>query len=408
VPGPLDDGRDFHPEARCTNSIARVGDHVTQQLAPVPLEGADPSADGQFPILGIDHIAVYAGNARQAAWTYERLGFTIDAYAGLETGQRDRTSWLLRQGDVRLVVTGALDAGSPIAEHVHRHGDGVADLAFTVPDAVSAFEKAVTRGARPVAEPRRLVDDDGEAVLATVAGYGAVVHSLVERSGYRGGFLPGFRPPPPVGTPGGASPVGVIAIDHVVAAVPAGRGDELVAFYRDTFGFRQLHYFDDTQIATEYSALMNKVMADGSDRIKLPIVEPGRGTRRSQVQEFLDYHGGPGVQHIALQTRDIVASVEELRRRGMQFLHTPGSYFDAVPDRVADVVDRLPALRRNGILADRDDEGYLLQIFARSLHDRPTLFFELIERHGAIGFGEGNIKALYEALEREQAARGNL
>jgi 4-hydroxyphenylpyruvate dioxygenase len=379
----------------------------TTDAAPAELASAAPGGD-DAPILGIDHIELYVGNARQTAMTFQRLGFTVQAHAGLLTGHRDRSSWVLRQGEVVLVVTGALDADSPIAEHVHRHGDGVRDVALRVPDATAAFERAVRAGAEPVAEPAARSDDAGEVVTASVGAYGDVRHTFVQRDGYRGAFLPGFRARQDGQDAPLAAPAGVARVDHVVAAVPVGESERLVEFYREVLGFRQLHYFDDTSISTEYSALMNKVMADGSGRIKIPIVEPGRSAKRGQVQEFLDYHRGPGVQHIALETPDIVATVEELGRRGLEFLGTPATYYDELPARVAEVSDRIAKLRTTSILADKDDEGYLLQIFARSLNDRPTLFLEFIERHGAIGLGEGNIRALYEALERDQQARGNL
>ncbi len=360
------------------------------------------------PVLGIDSIELFVGNARQTAAALRRLGFTLAAYAGLETGLKDRTSWVLRQGEVRLVITGALDADSPVAAHVHEHGDGVAAVSFTVPDAAAAFERALSAGAAEVAEPAPMEDHDGTVLAATVRAFGPVAHTFVQRHEFRGAFLPGFAVREDDILDRLPAPARIVRVDHVVAAVPVGESEALVDFYRRVLGFRQMHYFDDTSIATEYTALMNKVMADGSGRIKIPIVEPGRSTRRGQVQEFLDYHRGPGVQHIALETRDIVASVEELRGRGLEFLGTPDTYYDRLADHVPEVSDRVERLRRNGILADKDDEGHLLQIFARSLNDRPTLFLELIERHGAMGLGEGNIRALYEALEQDQAARGNL
>lgn len=369
--------------------------HRTALAAPQPVTGS------RFPVLGIDHIELYVGNSHQAAWAYERLGFRIDGYAGPHTGQRDRVSWFLSQHGVRLVVTGATSSGSAVADHVRRHGDGVKDIAFGVPDAAAAFGRALAAGATPVCEPFRYSDVDGAVVRGTVAAYGDVVHSLVSRSGAQPYGLPGFLPVrgrPPV------SAVGVLDIDHVVAAVPAGRGGDLVDFYREVMDFEPPAPAGPAG-ATRCSTRMTKVTADGCGRVTVPVVEPPRG-RRSQIQEFLDVHEGPGVQHLALATGDIVATVEALRRAGLDFLDAPDTYFDEVARWVGAVSGRVPALRRNGILADRDDGGYLLQIFARPTHDRHTLFLELIERHGATGLGEGNIRALSEALERERDARG--
>jgi 4-hydroxyphenylpyruvate dioxygenase len=371
-----------------------------------PLDQPVAAGADAFPLQGIDHIELYVGNARQAALFYRALGFRPVAYAGLETGLRTHTSWVVEQGDVRLVLTGALGADSPIAEHVRLHGDSVRDVALRVPDSAAAWQLATSRGAISVTEPHVREDEFGRVVVSSVQAYGDTIHSFVERGGYEGVFAPGFvehesdaRDVPDVG---------VEEIDHVVASVELGRMDELVGYYARVMGFEQLHHFDDEQISTDYSALMNKVMWDGAGRVRFPVCEPAEGKRKSQIEEFLDYHGGPGVQHIALTTSDIVATTDEMRARGIEFLRVPDSYYDEVAARVPAIAERVDDLRRAGILADRDDEGYLLQTFAKSAHDRPTLFYEVIERQGSRGFGGGNIKALFEALEREQDSRGNL
>ena len=363
-----------------------------------------PAAIDGMPLNGIDHVELYVGNAAQAATFYrEALGFREIAYAGLETGRRDRASHVLEQGAIRLVLTGALVADHPVGRHVAAHGDGVKVVALSVPDAERAFRVAVDRGAEPVSPPQRTADDHGEAVQATVQAYGAVVHTFVERGSYRGAFLPGYAR-----RSGSASGTGLLAIDHVVGNVALGDMEKWVGFYERVFGMRELNHFTDESISTEYSALMSKVVSDGTGRIKFPINEPAEGRRRSQIDEFLEFHAGPGVQHLALTSEDIVATVSALSARGIEFLRTPDSYYDELPARVGELAEPLEALRRYGILADRDEEGYLLQVFSRPLGDRPTLFLEVIERHGATGFGHGNFKALFEALEREQARRGNL
>ena len=358
-----------------------------------------------MPLLGIDHIELWVGNAQQAAYFYEHaLGFRRVGYRGLETGARDRTSHVLRQGRIRLVVTGALSSASAVAEHQRRHGDAVKVVALAVPDATRAHDEAVRRGALSVAAPREERDDHGAVVLSTIATFGDTVHTFVTRGGYDGPFLPGFAP----AGDGRAGPELLVGLDHVVGNVELGRMDEWVRFYERVFGMTQLRHFSDDQISTDYSALMSKVMADGRGRIKLPINEPAEGRRRSQVDEYLEFHEGPGAQHLAVTTRDIVATVAELRRRGVEFLQIPDEYFADVPRRVPEVAGRLDGLRAQGILVDRDDEGYLLQTFTKPVGDRPTMFWEVIERHGARGFGNGNFKALFEALEREQERRGNL
>jgi 4-hydroxyphenylpyruvate dioxygenase len=358
-------------------------------------------------LLGIDHVELWVGNAKQAAHFYRTgFGFTPVAYAGPETGLRDRASWVVAQGAIRLVLTSALRPDSEIAAHLARHGDGVRDVALAVPDAPLAFATAVQRGARPVAEPGDDKDEHGIVCRAAIATYGDTIHSLVDRSAYAGPFLPGYVAWTSVPDPLPA--VGLQAIDHVVGNVELGRMDEWVGFYERVMGFTQLVHFSDDAISTEYSALMSKVVWDGDGRIKFPINEPAEGRKRSQIDEYLDFYGGPGVQHVAIQTGDIVASVRALRTRGIEFMRVPDTYYAELADRFDDVDLDLDSLRELGVLADRDEEGYLLQIFSRMAQDRPTVFFELIERHGALGFGEGNFKALFVALEHEQALRGNL
>jgi 4-hydroxyphenylpyruvate dioxygenase len=359
----------------------------------------------EMPLLGIDHIELYVGNAVQAAhWFTHALGFRASAYAGLETGVRDRSSHVVEQGGIRMVLTAPLHGGSEIARHVADHGDGAKVVALRVPDAEEAYRVAVRRGARGMHEPEERSDEHGPVRLATIATYGETLHTFVEREGYRGPFLPGYA-----AVEGGRDEEGLLeGIDHVVGNVELGRLDEWVGYYERVFGFTEMIHFSDRDISTEYSALMSKVMADGKGRIKFPINEPAEGKRKSQIEEYLEFYGGAGVQHIALATTDIVRTVSELRARGVLFLATPGSYYEELPARIGEIDEDVADLRRLGILADRDDEGYLLQIFTRPLGDRPTIFLEVIERHGARGFGEGNFKALFEAIEREQAKRGNL
>jgi 4-hydroxyphenylpyruvate dioxygenase len=366
---------------------------------------AVPHATQDFmPLHGIDHVELYVGNAKQAAYyLVNAFGFTEVAYAGLETGLRDRTSHVLQQGRVRLVLTGTLRSGTPVAEHHARHGDGVKVIALSVPDVDRAYAEATARGARGLAEPHDLADDLGTVRAADVATYGETVHRFVNRADYDGPFLPGYK----AVEHHEREPM-LLAIDHIVGNVELGAMEEWVSYYEDVFGMTEMLHFSDEAISTEYSALMSKVVTSGDGRVKFPINEPAEGKRKSQIDEYLEFYEGAGAQHIALATRDIVACVEALAERGVAFLRTPDSYYDDVPGRVGEIDESLEDLRRLGILVDRDDEGYLLQIFTKPLGDRPTIFFEIIERHGARGFGEGNFKALFEAIEREQAARGNL
>ncbi len=364
------------------------------------------AAHDTFPINGTDYIEFYVGNAKQSAVFYRAaFGFQLMAYRGPETGVRDRASYLLTQGKIRIVLTSPLGPDGPIAEHVRQHGDGVRDLAFWVDDARDAWRKAVERGARSVQEPAVLSDSDGEVVTAAIATYGDTIHTIVERANYRGLFLPGFVPATSEFNP---ASVGLKYVDHCVGNVELGRMNEWVGFYERVLGFYNLLTFDDQDISTEYSALMSKVMSNGNGRIKFPINEPAAGKKKSQISEYLDFYGGPGVQHIAVATDDIIATVSELRARGVEFLRTPTTYYAELQERVGTIDEPLDRLAELGILVDRDDEGYLLQIFTKPVQDRPTLFFEIIQRKGAKGFGKGNFKALFESIEREQELRGNL
>lgn len=383
-------------------SNLRIIASVTTQAIPTPLS----SENDVMPVHGIDHLEFYVGNAAQAAYYYTHAyGFTETAYRGLETGTRDRVSHVLQQGRIRLVLSGTLTGDDEIAEHHKRHGDGVISIALSVPDAAAAYEHAVGHGARGIRTPYELTDEHGTVRLASVATYGETQHLFVDRSDYHGPFLPGYVARDNADT----GPDGLlVGIDHVVGNVELGHMEEWVHYYERVFGMTEMIHFSDEAISTEYSALMSKVVTDGSGRIKFPINEPATGKRKSQIEEYLDFYRGPGVQHIAVSTTDIVAAVTELTRRGVEFLPIPESYYVDVPERIGEISEDVEDLKRLGILVDRDDEGYLLQIFGQAVGDRPTVFFEVIERHGARGFGEGNFKALFQALEREQDRRGNL
>jgi 4-hydroxyphenylpyruvate dioxygenase len=365
-------------------------------------------SSGDFmPLEGWDHVELWVGNAKQAAYFYEHaLGFTTTAYAGPETGVRDRASYVLEQGEIRLVVTSGLRADSEVTQFACRHGDGAKTIALQVPSAAEAYRQAVQRGARGIKEPRWVEDDFGRVELAAIGTYGDVVHYFVDRHGYAGPFLPGYVSTAENGHARGG--VGLTALDHVVGNVELGRMNHWVGFYERVFGMTNIVHFGDDQIQTEYSALMSKVMADGSGKIKFPINEPAEGKRKSQIEEYLEFNHGPGVQHIALQSEDIVRTVAAMKERGVLFLDTPDAYYDEVEGRVGEIGEDYSDLQRLKILADRDEDGYLLQIFTKTTQDRPTVFFEVIERHGATTFGEGNFKALFESIEREQALRGNL
>ena len=365
----------------------------------------EPGTSVTGPVLtGTDHVELYVGNARQAAYHYQRaFGFDVIAYAGPETGIRDRASYVLQQGRVRLVLTAPLQPEGAVAEHVWKHGDGVKVIALRVDDANQAFAAATARGARAVAEPSRAEDEHGVITFASIATYGDTVHTFVERNEYTGAHWPGYRDEHRAG--GG---VGLRFIDHTVGNVDTGRMDDWVSFYSEVFGFNVFQEFDEADIATQYSALRSKVTRDPRTQITFPINEPYVGIRKSQIQEYLDYYRGSGVQHIAVHTDDIVGTVSRMTERGVEFLDTPGAYYDALGPRAENIDEDLDRLRALRILIDRDDDGYLLQIFTRPVGDRPTLFFEVIQRKGCKGFGKGNFKALFEAIEREQEARGNL
>jgi len=370
--------------------------------SPVP----SPAQHEDFlPILNVDHIEFWVGNALQAAQYYRNsFGFDIVAYAGPETGVRDLASYALRQGELTLVFTAGLGPESEIVQQVARHGDGVHDIALEVADVDKAFAETTRRGARGVLEPTTITGQKGEVRRAAIAIYGDTIHSLIDRTGYHGTFYPGYH----VQKDKTGRPSGIYAVDHIVGNVELGQMNRWVDFYRDVMGFSQLIHFTDEAISTEYSALMSKVMQNGTGRIKFPINEPAQGKKKSQIQEFLDFYRAPGVQHIALLTNDIISTVRDLKARGVGFLKVPGSYYENVKDRVGDIEEDVAALGELGILVDRDDEGYLLQIFSKPVQDRPTVFYEVIQRHGARGFGEGNFKALFEAIEAEQEKRGNL
>ena len=370
--------------------------------APAPLK----SEQDFLPLKGTDHVEFYVGNARQAAYFYRAaFGMSLTAYSGPETGQRDRASYVLQQGKIRFVLTTALRSGTSIADHTTRHGDGVRAIALWVDDARLAWKETTSRGARSVAEPYVLSDEQGTAVLASIQAYGDTIHTFIERGDYRGVFLPGFRA---IDNDPIARPTGLLHIDHMVGNVGWNEMNAWVDFYANVMGFSLYQHFDDKDISTTYSALMSKVMANGNGYVKFPINEPAEGKKKSQIEEYLDYYCGPGVQHIALASNDILHTVNKLREQGIEFLRVPHTYYTELQDRVGKIDEPVDELENLGILVDRDDEGYMLQIFTRPVEDRPTLFFEIIQRKGSRSFGKGNFKALFEAIEREQQARGNL
>jgi len=359
-----------------------------------------------LPLNGTDYVEFYVGNARQAAYFYRlAFGMKLVAYAGPETGLRDRASYVLQQGKIRFVLTTPLRPDGEIAHHVHRHGDGVRDVALWVDDARQAWKETTRRGARSVHEPYELRDEYGVVKMAAIATYGDTIHTFVDRSRYQGPFLPGYRYE---GEDHQARPVGLKYIDHMVGNVGWNEMNRWVDFYSDVMGFSLYQHFDDKDISTEYSALMSKVMSNGNGRVKFPINEPAEGRRKSQIEEYLEFYHGPGVQHIAMATDDILTTVSKLQEHGVGFLKVPHSYYSELEDRVGKIDEPIHELEKLGILVDRDDEGYMLQIFTRPVEDRPTLFYEIIQRKGSRSFGKGNFKALFEAIEREQAARGNL
>ena len=359
-----------------------------------------------LPLLGTDHLEFYVGNAKQSAYYYQTaFGYRVTAYCGPETGVRDRASYVLEQGKIRLVLTTSLKPDSAVSEHVKKHGDGVKVLALWVDDARKSFEETTKRGAKPVHAPTILSDEHGEVLVASIETYGETIHTFVERKNYKGAFMPGFKA---VDKPAISEPVGLKHVDHCVGNVGWGEMNQWVEFYENVLGFKLLLTFDDKDISTEYSALMSKVVSNGNGFVKFPINEPAEGKKKSQIEEYLDFYQGPGVQHIAVATDDILYTVAELKRRGVEFLHVPATYYEDLKERVGDVQEDFQAIQKLNILVDRDDEGYLLQIFTKPVEDRPTLFYEIIQRRGAQSFGKGNFKALFESIEREQALRGNL
>lgn len=375
------------------------------------LEKIFAGAQDFLPLLGTDYVELYVGNAKQAAHFYKTaFGFQSHAYKGLETGSKDTVSYVVKQDKIKLMLTTPLNSNHPINEHLAKHGDGVKVVALWVEDAKKAWEETTSRGAKSYMEPTVEKDDDGEVVRAGIHTYGDTVHIFVERKNYNGVFLPGFRKWESEYNP---TPVGLKYVDHMVGNVGWGEMNQWVKWYEDVMGFENFLSFDDKQIHTEYSALMSKVMSNGNGRIKFPINEPAEGKKKSQIEEYLDFYEGPGVQHIAVATDDIIGTIKEMRARGVEFLTTPpDTYYAAAPERLAqhnhELKEDVETLKSLGIMIDADDEGYLLQIFTRPVEDRPTLFFEIIQRMGARGFGAGNFKALFESIEREQALRGTL
>jgi 4-hydroxyphenylpyruvate dioxygenase len=375
----------------------------TTIAAPKPISSAETDF---LPLQGTDYVEFYVGNAKQAAHFYKTaFGFQSLAYAGPETGTKDRASYVIRQNKLTFVLTTPLRPDNPIADHIYQHGDGVKVIALKVEDATSAWNETTKRGGKSYLEPVTLSDDDGEVIMSGIHTYGDTVHVFVERNGYNGVFMPGFRKWESAYQP---SDTGLLYVDHCVGNVGWNQMNPWVQFYEQVMGFRNILTFDDKDISTEYSALMSKVMSNGNGFVKFPINEPAEGKKKSQVEEYLDFYNGEGVQHVAIATNDIVKTVTDLQRRGVEFLKIPASYYATVLDRVGHIDEDIGPLQELGVLIDRDDEGYLLQIFSKPVEDRPTLFFEIIQRKGAKSFGKGNFKALFEALEKEQDARGNL
>jgi len=359
-----------------------------------------------LPINGTDFVELYVGNAKQAAHYYKTaFGFESYAYCGLETGNKEYCSYVVKQDKIKLVLTSPFNPDSEISHHIRRHGDGVKVIALWVDDARKAFEETTKRGAEVVMEPTVMKDENGEIVKASIKTYGDTIHTFVERKNYNGVFMPGFEKWESEYNPGTK---GLKFIDHMVGNVSLGEMNKWASFYANTMGFANLITFDDKDISTQYTALMSKVMTNGNGRIKFPINEPAKGLKKSQVEEYLDFYGGPGCQHIAVATDDIVFTISEMRKSGVEFLHVPGSYYDTVAARVGTIAEDLAVLKSLGIMVDRDEEGYLLQIFTKPVEDRPTLFFEIIQRKGAKSFGKGNFQALFESIEAEQERRGTL
>jgi 4-hydroxyphenylpyruvate dioxygenase len=359
-----------------------------------------------LPIKGTDFIEFYVGNAKQSAMYYQTaLGFELKAYAGPETGVKDRVSYMLKQGKIRIVLTSSLYADSPVTEHITKHGDGVKVLALWVDDAEKSWKETTSRGGKSYAEPKLMEDKYGKVTVASIHTYGETIHTFVDRSQYNGPFLPGFVEKTSELTP---SPIGLEYVDHCVGNVGWGEMNTWVEFYEKVMGFKLLITFDDKDISTDYTALMSKVVSNGNGYIKFPINEPAEGKKKSQIEEYIDFYQGAGVQHIAISTNDIVHTVSEMRKRGVDFLHVPDTYYEDLSERVGEIEEDMQPIRDLNILVDRDEEGYLLQIFTKPVQDRPTVFYEIIQRKGAKSFGKGNFKALFEAIEREQELRGNL
>lgn len=368
----------------------------------------DKLVDAQdfLPLLGTDHVEIYVGNAKQSAYYYQAaFGFNVVAYSGLETGNKQETSYVLQQEKLRLVVTSALTPENPINAHLAKHGDGVKVLALWVDDATKSWEETTKRGAISVQEPTTYKDEFGEVVISSIQTYGETIHKFVERKNYRGAFMPGFKAKSSTFK---VEPIGLQYIDHCVGNVELGKMNEWVKFYEDVMGFGLLLTFDDKDISTEYTALMSKVVSNGNGYVKFPINEPAKGKKKSQIEEYIDFYHSAGVQHIAVATKDIIHTVSELRKRGVEFLEVPATYYEDLIERVGNIKEDVKILQDLNILVDRDDEGYLLQIFTKPVQDRPTMFFEIIQREGAKSFGKGNFKALFESIEREQANRGTL
>ncbi|MFM7730539.1 MAG: 4-hydroxyphenylpyruvate dioxygenase [Flavobacteriales bacterium] len=370
------------------------------------IEKVVPSAEDFLPLLGTDYVELYVGNAKQSAYYYMAAwGFQPLAYCGLETGVKDKVSYVLQQDKIRLVLTSPLTPGGPINEHINQHGDGVKVIALWVDDAAKSWEETTSRGGQSCLDPIKLSDADGDVVISGIHTYGETLHFFIERKNYTGAFLPGYKPWKPSLK---SNEVGLKFVDHMVGNVGWNEMNKWCEFYAKVMGFAQLVSFDDKDISTEYTALMSKVMSNGNGRIKFPINEPASGRKKSQIEEYIDFYHGAGVQHIAVATDNIIETVTELKSRGVEFLHVPTTYYDDVLDRVGSIDEDLEPLKELGILIDRDDEGYLLQLFTKPVLDRPTMFFEIIQRKGAKSFGKGNFKALFEAIEREQELRGTL
>ncbi len=370
------------------------------------LEKVMPDAEDFLPILGTDFVELYVGNAKQAAYYYQHAwGFEPVAYSGLETGRKDQVSYVLQQGKIRIVLTSPLTPGGDLNEHINKHGDGVKMIALWVDDARKSYEETTKRGAKSYVEPYELEDENGKAVISGIHTYGETIHLFVERKDYTGPFLPGFKA---YASRVETKDTGLKYIDHMVGNVGWNEMNKWVEFYAKVMGFAQMVSFDDKDISTDYTALMSKVMSNGNGRIKFPINEPAEGKKKSQIEEYIDFYNGAGVQHIALSTDNIIETVTALRDRGVEFLYVPEAYYDNLLDRVGEIDEELEPLKELGVLVDRDDEGYLLQIFTKPVLDRPTMFFEIIQRKGAQSFGKGNFKALFEAIEREQDLRGTL